>query len=201
MIVVIGSPLGRRGDRHIVADGFASLVALAAAGSAGTVQLVGRIGDDPAADAVLQDLARGGVGHVAILRDSAHATPLVDGGTAAGAAVASLGALAAEAADVELALRYLTDFSVLVLADADDESVLRVAIDAAAWGEADLIVVRPIGRASTMTDPTSRSLVLAPDEGEPERVFAVRVGRVAALLDTGQPRETALEAVGFKAAR
>jgi hypothetical protein len=76
VIVVVGSPIGRFQDDIVVAGGMASRVALAAAGTGRTVQLVGRTGDDPTADAVVLDLARGGVGHVALLRDSARATPM-----------------------------------------------------------------------------------------------------------------------------
>ena len=53
---------------HIVADGSSVRIAKAIAGAGRSVQIVGRVGDDAAADAVLQDLARAGVGHVAILR-------------------------------------------------------------------------------------------------------------------------------------
>ena len=68
MIVVIGTPIGRLHDDVVVAGGTASRVALAAAGLGRTVQLVGKTGDDPTADGVVLDLARGGVGHVALLR-------------------------------------------------------------------------------------------------------------------------------------
>src|SRR6478752_2431859 len=76
MIVVIGRPTGRVADGAIAASGMASRVALSAAGAGRAVQLVGRVGDDPTADAVVLDLARGGVGHVALLRDGTRATPL-----------------------------------------------------------------------------------------------------------------------------
>ena len=76
MIVVIGSPIGRLDDGVVVASGMASRVALAAAGAGRTVQLVGKTGDDPTADGVVLDLAAGGVGHVALLRDAGRATPL-----------------------------------------------------------------------------------------------------------------------------
>src|SRR6476661_586577 len=53
-----------------------SRVALAAARGGAAVQVVGKTGDDETADGVVLDLARGGVGHVALLRDSARATPI-----------------------------------------------------------------------------------------------------------------------------
>jgi len=134
VIVVIGSPVGRSDDGVVVAAGMASRIALAAAAAARTVQLVGKIGDDPTADSVVLDLTRGGVGHVALLRDPARATPLemapaddepvdleatdegavVGGDATAGPTMGS----ALESADVDLGLRYLTDFAVVVLAGA-----------------------------------------------------------------------------------
>ena len=132
---------------------------------------------------------------MAIIRDPAHATPLIDDDQS------TSDALATDRADVELALRYLTDFSLLVLADAGDVSVVRVAIDAAAWGEATLITIGSVGSGSAATDSTSGPLVLARDDLEPTAAFATRVGRVAALLDAGEARKSALEAAGFRSAR
>ena len=144
MIVIIGDP----------ATGLASPVAIAAATRGRTVQLVGRIGDGPAADAVLQDLARHGVGHVAVLRDP------------------SAGTVALEGADVELALRYLTDFDVVVLVDGG-ASVRSVADRAATWGGASLLVV----------DAERGPSHLAPTAGELAAAFAARVGSTAADAD------------------
>src|SRR4051794_9544275 len=76
MIVVIGSPIGRLAGASITAAGLPSRIALSAAGAGYRVQLVGRVGDDPTADAIVLDLARGEVGHVALLRDATMATPL-----------------------------------------------------------------------------------------------------------------------------
>src|SRR4051812_796601 len=82
MIVVIGSPIGRVSDGAISAAGMSSRIALAAARTGAAVQVVGKTGDDATADSVVLDLARGGVGHVALLRDGSRPTPLeppVDG--------------------------------------------------------------------------------------------------------------------------
>jgi sugar/nucleoside kinase (ribokinase family) len=158
VIVVIGSPSGRLEADQVRAAGRPSLAALAAAARGSSVQVVGRVGDDAAADAVLQDLARHGVGHVAILRDPSHATPMIT-------AVPGEAGLALEAADVDLALRYLTDFAVLVVVDVD-ASVRPVIERAAAWGEAALI------------DPAALP-------GETDDAWAVRIGDIAAGLDAG----------------
>jgi hypothetical protein len=80
MLAVIGSPSfvpGLTPDAAGEAGGLAAGVARAAAAAGAEVQLVGKVGDDPAGDAVLISLARGGVGHLALLRDAASATPLL----------------------------------------------------------------------------------------------------------------------------
>ena len=75
VIVVIGSPVGRSVDGETFAGGMSSRVALAASRAGAKVQLVGKTGDDSIADSVVLDLARGGVGHVALLREGSRATP------------------------------------------------------------------------------------------------------------------------------
>ena len=75
VIVVIGSPTARSVDGVLQAAGTASRVALAAARGGRSVQLVGKTGDDATADAIVLDLARGGVGHVALLRDAGEPDP------------------------------------------------------------------------------------------------------------------------------
>src|SRR5437899_11957235 len=147
MIVVIGCPTGRLVDGAIAASGMSSRVALSAAGAGRAVQLVGRVGDDPTADAIVLDLARGGVGHVALLRDGTRATPLeppdLDGAEVDDADDEAELATpdprttdegpALEAADVDLGLRYLTEFAVLVIADPVDRATTGVVAQAARW--------------------------------------------------------------------
>ncbi len=133
MIVVIGAPIGRLADGVIRAGGMASRIALAAAATGQAVQLVGKTGDDATADGIVLDLGRGGVGHVALLRDAARPTPLEpvadvspesdppaddtdvlvppdDPTPVAGPTVVDGPTL--EPADVDLGLRYLTEFEV-----------------------------------------------------------------------------------------
>lgn len=76
MIVVIGSPLFVPGsaDEPSAAGGLASVIAATAAAGGRRVELVGRVGEDPAGEATLLALARAGVGHVATLRDPARPT-------------------------------------------------------------------------------------------------------------------------------
>ena len=80
MLAVVGSPSfvpGPTPDAAGEAGGLAAGVARAAAAAGVEVQLVGKVGGDPAGDAVLLSLARGGVGHLALLRDAGLATPML----------------------------------------------------------------------------------------------------------------------------
>ena len=208
MIVVIGSPVGRLDDDVVVAGGSGSRVALAAAQRGRTVQLVGVTGDDPTADGVILDLARGGVGHVALLRDPGRATPLEpampeaiddepspdesspdERDAADSVPFAASPGPALEAADVELGLRYLTDFSVVILAEPADAETIAVVAAAARWGEARMILV--VGTDQPVPDKLPDDVVVfesPPDD--PDGVFADLVGAFAAALDEGtEPAE------------
>jgi hypothetical protein len=206
VIVVIGSPIGRSVDGDVTAVGTASRVALAAAKAGRSVQLVGKTGDDPAADAIVLDLAHGGVGHVALLRDPARPTPVepglsedVDTADVPGGdqstpppTVADAGP-ALEAADVDLGLRYLTDYRVIVIAEPSAPDVVAIASDAARWAEARLILV--FGAGDTVPDGLPADVVVfeAPD-ADPDGVFADLVGGFAAALDGGTDPEAAFRA-------
>jgi hypothetical protein len=203
VIVVIGSPTGRLDDDVLLAGGTASRVALAAAGLGRTVQLVGKTGDDPTADGVILDLARGGVGHVALLRDPGRATlletaapdaiddqpsaddPSPDEPDAADSVpVAASPGPALEAADVELGLRYLTDFAVVVLAEPVDVETIAVVAAAARWGEARMILVVQAGQAVPDGLPSDVVVFESPPD-DPDGAFADLVGAFAAALDEG----------------
>ena len=200
MIVVIGSPIGRLDDDVLTAAGTASRVALAAAKLGRSVQLVGKTGDDATADGVVLDLARGGVGHVALLRDPGRATTLEtatpdmpdaidEASDEAPDPVKSSPAPqpagpALEAADVELGLRYLTDFGVVVLAEPADPETIRVAADATRWGEARMILVVGVGQTIPDGLPGDVNVFESPAT-DPDGVFADLVGAFAAALDAG----------------
>ena len=196
MIVVIGSPIGRLDDGVLAAGGTASRVALAASRLGRTVQLVGKTGDDPTADAVVLDLARGGVGHVALLREAGRNTPVEtapnvaiadvadDGPDSDGAGGPAQVGPALEAADVELGLRYLTDFAVVVLAEPADPETIAIVADAARWGEARMILVVESGSTAPDGLPSDAVVFEAP-EADPDGVFADLVGGFAAALDDG----------------
>ncbi len=60
-----------------VPAGLAAAIAVAAVEAGGVVQLIGKVGDDPDGDAAVLALGRAGIGHVAMLRDAGHRTPVV----------------------------------------------------------------------------------------------------------------------------
>ena len=214
MIAVIGTPSGRLVNGVVLAAGSASRIALAAARAGRLVQLVGKTGDDQIADGVLSDLARGGVGHVALLRDPARATPLdasvapedehedgddgheMDGqATATATAPDLLDAPALDVGDVDLGLRYLTQIDVLVLAEPSQPEIVKVVADAALWGESTLVLVVGPG-TSVPDDLPPGAIVFEAPATDPDGVFAEFIGSFAAALDDGtEPGEAFRAAV------
>jgi sugar/nucleoside kinase (ribokinase family) len=192
VIVVIGSPVGRLEAGATHAAGTPARIALEVAARDRPVQLVGRVGDDATADAVVLDLARGGVGHVALLRDVAHPTPLEPGDVAPtdvdDAREAPAGGpqdgLALDAADVDLGLRYLTAFEVLVLAGSSSAGLVSVVSDAARWAGAQLVLVLDEGATAPADLPADAVVFEAPGI-DPDGAFAALVARFAAALDAG----------------
>jgi hypothetical protein len=209
VIVVVGVPGWRSGDAP-GPDGLASRVALAAAEAGSAVELVGRVGDDPTGDALLLALTRAGVGHAAVLRDPARATPLVavapDGAddvapdeevdsTPKAAIPSDPRAPLLDAADLELGLRYLPDYHVLVVAHPIAGAALRTVDDAAAYTGAHLVLLT--------TDPTTAdglatraaTVLAVPDDDD--GAFAQVVAAYAVRLDLGAtPADAFREAVG-----
>jgi sugar/nucleoside kinase (ribokinase family) len=195
VIVVIGSPLGRLLDEDVVAAGTVARVALAAASAGRSVQLVGRTGDDPAAAGLLLSLARSGVGHAALLRDPACQTLLEAASTSDDAGPLSLDEPelpapesserpSLDATDVELGLRYLAEFAVLVLAEPAGRDVVQVVADAARWNAARLLIVVEAGAVPDDRLPPDAIVFEAPADDR-EGVFATLVGTFAAALDGG----------------
>lgn len=213
MLAVVGSPSftpsstpGAAGD----AGGLAAGIARAAAAAGAEVQLIGKVGDDPSGDAVLLALARGGVGHIALLRDAGRATPIgspaaLEVDPADAEPIAALLAeaeaadrrpirrgpgstppapgLALEPADISLGLRYVREFRVLVAAEPLDEPSAAVVADAAAFADSALVVIAPRGQATSAVLGTA--IVLEAPEVDPDGAFAALVGRFAAALDRG----------------
>jgi len=196
MIVVIGSPVSRSGD-PVGLGGPAVGIAGTAAAAGSTVQLVGKAGEDPAGDAVMLALAAAGIGHVALVRDAVNPTPVqeappvADQGDPLGAEPGPTGlppppGLPLEPADVELALRYLGEFRVIVVAEPQSADVLKVVADAASYSTADLIVVAGgDGLGEEITLPAGATVLQQPVDGDPDGAFAGFVGALAAAVDRG----------------
>jgi sugar/nucleoside kinase (ribokinase family) len=215
VIVVIGSPLYLPGsdDRPSSAAGMAVGIAAAAAALDHEVQLVGRVGEDPAGDATLLALARSGIGHVAMLRDPAHPTaavvpgpvetddlailddptileePAGDGPGPAG--VGPLGTATLDRDDVELALRYLGGASVIVVAEPLDPAALDVVSEATAYAGATLVLL--LEDDASLPPGTDDAIVLGAPRDDRDGVFARTVGEFAAALDAGTDPASALE--------
>ena len=190
MIVVIGQPVLREGTSGSAVGGLPGRIAVAAAALGRPVQLVGTAGEDEAGDAVLLDLAKAGVGHVAILRKAGERTAVlpaqeeeaeVDATTPAemGPATAAL-----DAGDVDLALRYLPDIGVLVLAENVAEDVVRVVSSAAGWADSLLVVIQAPGASLTGALPDDAIVFEAPESDD--GAFASMVGAFVAALDEGE---------------
>jgi hypothetical protein len=188
VIIVVGLPSASHGPEPAAA-GLAVDIARAASEAGATVQLAGKVGDDPEGDAVLADLARAGIGHAAILRDPALRTPVAGRRGRGGELAPSL-----EPADVELALRYMPDFLVLVLAVSSAPGLIGPAGEAAGFAGAHLIAL--VGRASRDLVPSvpGEATILKVPAADPERGFGTLVGRYAAGLDAGQSAAAAWRA-------
>jgi hypothetical protein len=198
VIAVIGNLVARRRGRDVTAGGVAVAVARAAVEAGAAAQLIGKVGEGSDGDAVLLDVAAAGVGHVAVLRDAepvnVEDTPARDDG-AAESSIDELAAIEAsdddrapstqavgsvlEAADLELALRYLPEYSVVVVAEPLEHDALASVVAAAGWAGARLVV---IGAGDDL--PVDATVLEAPD-ADGESAFASAVGRYAAALDRG----------------
>jgi sugar/nucleoside kinase (ribokinase family) len=204
MIVVVGNPIARAPDAGGGLAGVPALAAAAAARAGATVQLVGKAGEDRAGNDLMLALARAGVGHVALLRDPAHATPIVaaadqddDGEDAPASLPSMIPADTAErpsldAADVELALRYLPDYTTVVVAEPQPEAVMTIVVDAVAFTGAALLLV--VDRAAGYAPPASAVVFEAP-VSDPDGAFATMLGELAAAIDRGTPVEAAFREV------
>jgi hypothetical protein len=213
MIVVVGlAAYLATPDGAGTAGGTAVGVAAEAVRRGAAVELVGKIGNDGAGDAVVLGLGRLGIGHAALLRDPARPTPMLvvepageqEDGESDAAELAGMAAddapsiallpaepderPALEAGDVQLALRYLAEARVVVLAAELGEAALAAAVDGAQFAGARLVVLVPAGSAPP-TVPGEATVLEAPaaDDGSFGRV----VGAFAAALDSGLDAEVA----------
>lgn len=195
MIVILGRPRTvERGPREPDgAGGLAARLAMACARAGAGVELAGSVGEDAAGDALATALAERGVGHAALLRIPGAATPREGSDD-------PLPRL--EAADVELALGYLPECRVLVLAEALPEATLEVALDAARFQGASVIAVLAAGEAPGPRLASAATILAGPAGDPATRAFTDLVGGYAAALDRGTPAQEAFaaarQAVGWE---
>jgi hypothetical protein len=186
-----------------MASGVAATVARIAAAAGAEVQLVGKVGEGSAGDAVLLSLAQSHVGHVAVLRDASTATPVARSPLEPEAVLDEDGELPGDmdaerepaknepaaptldSGDLQLALRYLPDYRVVVVADPLDDPALGTVVAAARWAGAQLILV--VAAASNAAAIPDEATVLEAPALDPEGAFAAVVGAYAAALDRGAP--------------
>jgi hypothetical protein len=183
-------------------------IARAAKAAGAQVEIVGKVGEDAAGGAVLIDLATAGIGHVAILRDAGRATG--EAPPAAKPEVAPFDDLenaplspapsepsadppTLDAADVELALRYLPDYRVVVVAQPLADPALHAAAAAARWANAALVVIVRAGSVPPASVGADATVIEAP-AADPDDAFARIVGEYAAALDRGDSAADAFAA-------
>jgi hypothetical protein len=168
---------------------------MAAAAAGAAVELVGRAGDDPAGDALMIALSHAGVGHVALLRDPARPTLLVapaselveptllgDDPEGGGPPAPTAAGPRLDAADIDLGLRYLTAFGVLVVTPDALDAGLVVATDAAAFAGAYLVVLVEEATEPPPDLPPDATVLAAP-VADPDGAFCRFVAAYAAALD------------------
>ena len=166
MIVVVG-PLSETPDSRLSAESVATRVARGGGG----VEVVSVVPDDPGGDRILTRLAAAGIRHAATRRSSAAVV---------------------DAADLELALRYLPDIRVIVLA-AEDPGLRPAAARAAAWSGAALVTVASDTPPAADLDATAGApeIVLQGPASDPDGAFAGVVAELAIRLDAGDAPATA----------
>ena len=209
MLVVIGIPVGVDGD-PLGVTGTPARAAVAAVRAGANVELVGKVGDDPAGDAAVLALGRFGVGHAALLRDPGRRTPVLPdspdeetsgiadesetaNSTDVDRAVDRTDWPALEPEDIELALLYLPDVRVIVVAEPLPGPVLEAVTDAASYLAAPVVMVTQ----DATTLPTADLVIAAPDT-DPDGAFAEVLGQIGTAVDRGVPIAEALAEVSGK---
>jgi hypothetical protein len=163
VIVVCGELIG-----GTLSGASAVAIAARAAAAGATVEAVGIVPDDSDGDRRLLQLSRAGVRHAAVLREPERDL---------------------EAADLELALRYLPDIRVIVVV-AMPPAVVQASSDHAGWSGTELVVVQRSGRGEATDGGTppavpEGAIVLESPASDPDGSFAGLVGMFAARLDSG----------------
>jgi sugar/nucleoside kinase (ribokinase family) len=190
VIVAVGHPMLRAESLGGGLEGTAALAAATAAAMGRDVQLVGKIGDDPEGDVLVLALAAAHVGTAALLRDAARRTPILMADEAAEDAYAVAPVIEPrdrdrwpmlDSADVDMGLRYLTGYTVVVVAEPLAPVIVEIAADAAAYAGAHLVVVVEPGQVG----PADGTVIEAP-ASDADGAFATFLGTLAANLDAGR---------------
>ena len=207
MIAVIGTPRLQGHGQDADVAGLVASIAVAAAAAERRVELVGKVGDDPAGDSVLLALARHRVGHVATLRDPARMTPVVapfddaadlviddatepESDTGGAPSPARTAAPVLDAGDVGLAMRYLPELAVIVTVHVAPE-VVAEAVAAAGWARTGLIVVVDPAADPPEGLPVGSLAIAVADDDELGAGAGAAIGRYAAAIDRGEPADAA----------
>ena len=159
-IVAPGSPGGGGGAGGVVE------IARRSASAGVRSEIVGVVPAGPAGDRQLLSLATAGVGHATVIRSAASTI---------------------EAADLDLALHYLPDVGAIVLV-APDAPLVAVAVAAAGWSGAALVVVGPVGAdaIAVLDAADGRPILLQPPARDPDGAFAGLVAALALRLNAGE---------------
>lgn len=167
MVIVVAGDL--RSGRRRVADAAAIAGRVASLGE--WVEAVGILPADEAGDRRLLELRALRVGHAAVLRSTADGL---------------------DAADLDLALRYLPDISAIVLVE-PPPGLVATAVAAASWLGAGLVLVasEPVDLTGEAGRP-DRVVVLGPPRSDPDGVFAELVAALAVRLAGGSSSADAL---------
>jgi hypothetical protein len=151
----------------ILAPGAAAAVGAvarrAAASGGARVEVVGLASAGPDGDRQLLELAAAGVGHATVTRSDASTI---------------------EPADLELALRYLPDIRVIVLAS-PEPALLRMAAEGSSWSSASLVVLGPLDGDAADVAGAAGAIILEPPKHDPDEAFAGLVAAFARRVDAG----------------
>lgn len=218
MVVVIGSPVAVMAGKRILPAGRSVAVAEAVHHAGGDVQLVGKVAEDLAGDAIVLDLGRRGIGHAALARAESGLTPkgaipvaaadeIAEPTTPDLAVAAESGpdetpdgprlpdGLPLDAADLKVALGYLPEIGAIVVAAQLTDDAARVVADAAGFHDAPLVVLAEPGAAL----PAAFSSAIVLEAPEAEVSFDRLVGAFAVRLESGANASDALREVTAEA--
>ena len=130
--------------------------------------MVGAEAPDASGDARLLELAKAGIGHATVIRT---------------------GAIGLEAADLDLALRYLPDVHAIILV-APDPSLVAPAAAASGWSGAGLVIAAEHGDELD-TSVAPEAIVLEPPPRDADGTFAGLLAGLAMRLDAGDDPKAA----------